>query len=153
VKRKLTYSTMDVLMASPDHPTPEPNRRHQLTRMWQGLHALEVEPNPTIDDWVVVSDAVNLMETLVKMGRVADEQDALTDAMAVLEEAGRRNEAGHALRLSGKGIQIIRGILEDYASALEQLPHRTMVVAHRMTEKHMHDILDGKLSINDVRFV
>lgn len=153
MKHKLTYSTIDVLMADPDTPTPAAKQVHQLTRMWQGLRALELESTPRIEDWIVVSDAVNLMETLVKMGKVQDTNDSLTDAMKVLEEAGRRNEAGYALRLSGAGIQIIRGVLEDYAEALEQLPHRTMIVAHRKTEQHMFDILNGKLNINDTRFV
>jgi len=153
VKRKLTYSQMDVLMASPDNPTPEFRRNHQLTRMWQGLHELETSPAPTINDWTVVSDAVNMMETLLVMGWVQDPDDTLTAAMGAMAEAGRRHQEGHALRLTGQGMQIIRGILEDYADALEQLSHRVMVVAHRKTEQRLHEILDGKVQPHDVRFV
>ena len=61
-----TYGLLDTLFARPDAPMPEEKRRHQLTRMYGGLHALETAPAPTPDDWRVVSDAVNLMETLVK---------------------------------------------------------------------------------------
>jgi uncharacterized protein YyaL (SSP411 family) len=153
MKRKLTYSNMDVLMADPDNPTPEFKRNHQLTRMWQGLHALETSAEPTLDDWTVVSDAINMMETLLGMGWVQDPDDTLTEAMGAMAEAGRRHQEGHALRLSGKGIQTIRGILEDYASALEQLSYRVMIVAHRRTEKRLHEILDGKVQPHDVRFI
>jgi uncharacterized protein YyaL (SSP411 family) len=152
MKRKLTYSNMDVLMADPDNPTPEFKRQYQLTRMWQGLHALETADKPTIDDWTVVSDAINMMETLLGMGWVQDPDNTLTDAMEAMSEAGRRHQGGHALRLTGKGMQVIRGILEDYASALEQLSHRVMLVAHRKTEQRLHEILDGKVQSHDVRF-
>jgi uncharacterized protein YyaL (SSP411 family) len=153
VKRKLTYSQLDVLMASPDKPTPEFKRNHQLTRMWQGLHELETSPSPTVNDWTVVSDAVNMMETLLVMGWVQDPDDTRTAAMGAMAEAGRRHQEGHALRLTGQGMQIIRGILEDYADALEQLSHRVMIVAHRKTEQRLHEILDGKVQPHDVRFV
>jgi uncharacterized protein YyaL (SSP411 family) len=153
VKRNLTYSTMDVLMASPDNPMPQFKRNHQLTRIWQGLHELEKAPAPTIGDWTVVSDAINMMETLLVMGWVQDPDDTLTEAMKAMAEAGRRHQEGHALRLTGQGMQTIRGILEDYAEAVEQLSHRVMIVAHRKTEQRMHEILDRKVQPHDVRFV
>lgn len=62
------YSLIDVMMASPTQPLPESHRVHQLTRMHQGLEAMEKAPHPTTDDWRVVSDAVNIMETLVTSG-------------------------------------------------------------------------------------
>jgi uncharacterized protein YyaL (SSP411 family) len=151
MKRKLTYSQMDVIMADPVQPTPAFKRNHQLTRMWQGLHELETSSKPTVRDWTVVSDAINMMETLLGMGWVQDPDNTLTEAMEAMSEAGRRHQEGHALRLSGQGIQTIRGILEDYASALEQLPHRVMLAAHRRTEQRLHEILNGKVQPHDVR--
>ena len=58
----MTYGLLDTLFASPDAPMPAEKRRHQLTRMYGGLRAMETAPAPTRDDWRVVSDAVNLME-------------------------------------------------------------------------------------------
>lgn len=153
MKRTLTYSNMDVLLASPDKPMPEASRRHQLLRMHMGLLMLETAPDPELDDWVVVSDAVNMLETLLNMGHVQDPDDLLGDAVAVMAEAGERKQAGKTLRLSGRGIQVIRGVLEDYTTALNTLSERTMKAAHRKTEKRLHDILDGKLQPHDVRFV
>ena len=153
MKRRLTYNTLDVLMASPDKPTPEFRQRHQLTRMWQGLNSLEKDAEPTLDDWKVVSDAVNMMETFIVMGVVEDPDNFIEDAMDALKEAGERSRQGHPIRLSGKGIQACRGILQDYGDVIAQIPERTLVIAHRKTEQRIHDILDGKPQPHDVRFV
>lgn len=52
-KRRLvtTHGLLDTLFARTDAPMPEEKRRHQLTRMYGGLHALETAPAPTPDDW------------------------------------------------------------------------------------------------------
>ncbi|MFM9880675.1 MAG: hypothetical protein ACKVOO_09745, partial [Burkholderiaceae bacterium] len=114
-----TYTLMHELMAQPVHPMPEAKRLHQLTVMWQGLRAIETEAAPTRNDWRVVSDAVNLLETLVGMGEAQDASGLLQDAVAALAEAARRHlHAGQPLRLSGQGIQTVRAVLEDYAAAL-----------------------------------
>jgi uncharacterized protein YyaL (SSP411 family) len=145
-----TYSMLDAMLASPTEPFSEKQRRHQLTRMWEGLIAMESAPEPTRDDWAVCSDAVNLMETLIEGGRVADTNNLLFDAMKALAEAGQRSFAGHPIRLDGKGIQAVRAILEDYAMVLESLPARTMIHCHRLTEQRLQSILRGRKMAHDV---
>ena len=147
----ITYTIMDELMASPTHPLPEKSRLHQLTVMWQGLAALETAPHPTKNDWRVVSDAVNLMETLIETMKVCeDESGLLLDAITALAMAGRRNLAGAAIRLDGVGIQAVRAILEDYAALIDVLPARTMIRCHRLTETRLHELLEGKRKPHDV---
>ena len=148
--RKETYTMWDAMLASPTEPMTEKATRHQLTRMWSGLAALETSAEPTRDDWAVCSDAVNLMETLVKEGHIEDTNNLLFDAMKALAEAGQRSFAGHPIRLDGKGIQAVRGLLEDYAMVLEALPARTMVHCHRLTEKRLQEILKGHKQSHDV---
>jgi len=148
-----TYGPLAELLASPIAPMPKGLRLHQLTRMWQGLAAIEKAPAPTTEDWRVCSDAVNLMETLVEMGQVHDPGGLLLDAVATLAMAGKRHTAGGAIRLDGQGIQATRAVLEDYAQALEALPHRTMVVCHRLTEKRLREILAGRRRPHDVEVV
>ncbi|EJL90457.1 hypothetical protein PMI15_00270 [Polaromonas sp. CF318] len=145
-----TYGPLAELLASPIAPMPKALRVHQLTRMWQGLAAIETAPLPTTDDWRVCSDAVNLMETLVDMGQVEDHRGLLLDAVAALAMAGKRHVAGNHIRMDGKGIQAIRAVLEDYAKVLEALPHRTMVQCHRLTEKRLREILAGRKRPHDV---
>jgi uncharacterized protein YyaL (SSP411 family) len=148
--KKETYTMWDAMLASPTEPMNEKQRRHQLTRMWSGLAALETSAEPTKDDWAVCSDAVNLMETLIEGGRVEDTNNLLFDAIKALAEAGQRSFAGQTIRLNGEGIQAVRAILEDYAMVLESLPARTMIHCHRLTEKRLHQILAGKMKSHDI---
>ena len=138
-------------MASPTEPLPEKFRTHQLTMMYQGLHAMETAPEPTTDDWRVVSDAINLMETLVVEMKVCEDSSGLLmDAITALAVAGKRNRAGGTIRMDGVGIQAVRSILSDYAELLNMLPARTIYRCHRLTEKRLHDLLDGKRKPHDV---
>jgi hypothetical protein len=154
------YSLIDVMLASPTEPLPESHRVHQLTRMHQGLEAMEKAPQPTTDDWRVVSDAVNIMETLVTSGpwpdcsgepvEITDSSGLLQDAVTAMALAGKRHKAGGNIRLDGAGIQAVRGVLADYSDMLEALPARTMIKAHRETERRLHEILSGKKRPHDV---
>lgn len=149
-----TYTVLDRLMASPCAPMPKTKAQHQLLRMYQALRALETAAAPTPDDWRVVSDAVNLMETLVSMGHAQDASGLLRDAVAAMAVAGARHvDAGQPIRLDGAGIQAVRGVLQDYAEALAELPARVMVEAHRITEQRIHEILSGRPRPGDVQVV
>jgi uncharacterized protein YyaL (SSP411 family) len=132
---------MDVLMASPTEPLEEHRRRHQLTRMYEGLHHLETADNPSNDDWECVSDAVMIMSALLKMGAVQDPDGLIEDSMEALGRAGYRSMQGAKLRLDGPSIGVIRSLLEDYSAVLEALPARTMLCAHRMAEKAVGKII------------
>lgn len=151
IARPKYYTIMDEMMASSTEPLPLDYRRHQLTRMYEGLHAMEKAPAPITDDWRVVSDAVNLMETLIKdMAICEDASGLLMDAITALALAGRRNLAGGAIRMDGAGIQAVRAILSDYGDLLDVLPARTMIRCHRLTEKRLHELMDGKRRPHDV---
>lgn len=153
MKRRPTYTLMSELMASPTAPMPAAKARHQLTRMYEGLDALERAAQPTKDDWRVCSDCVNLMETLITMGEMQDDTGLLMDAITALATAGRRNVEGKPLRLSGEGMQAVRAVLEDYAEALKVLPERTVIRCHRLTEKRLTEILAGKRLPHDVEVI
>ena len=150
-QRPKHYTILDEMMASPTEPLPLEYRTHQLTRMYEGLAAMEQGESPTTDDWRVVSDAVNLMETLIETMQVCEDSSGLLmDAITALAMAGRRNLAGAAIRLDGAGIQAVRAVLEDYAALLDVLSARTMIRCHRLTEKRLHELLDGKRKPHDV---
>jgi len=150
-QRRKYYTIMDEMMASPTEPLPVAHRTHQLTMMYGGLNAMETAPTPTTDDWRVVSDAVNLMETLVLDMKVCEDSGGLLmDAITALAVAGKRNMAGGTIRMDGAGIQAVRALLRDYADLLEVLPARVMIRCHRLTEKRLHDLLDGKRRPHDV---
>jgi hypothetical protein len=147
-----TYTLVDEITASHIHPMPADFRRHQLTRMWQGLVSLETAPEPSNDDWRVVSDAVNLMETFIREMQICqDPGNLLNDAVTAMAMAGKRKvDQGKPLRLDGPGIQATRAILEDYRDLLDVLPHRTVVRCHRMTERRIRKVLAGIKESHDV---
>ena len=148
--QRQTYTLLHELQSSPTEPLPEGFRTHQLNRMWGGLANIETAPAPTTDDWRVCSDAVNLMETLVAMGEVEDQNKLLDDAVTALANAGRRYIEQGTIRLDAPGMQAVRAVLEDYASVIAVLPARTMVRCHRITEKWVSDIQQGKRRPHDV---
>lgn len=150
-KAQKIYSMFDELMASPMEPLATEKRQHQLLRMYQGLASLETSPEPSTEDWRLCSDAVNLMETLVLEMKVCEDTTGLLmDAITALAKAGQRSKAGGVIRLDGAGMQALRAVLSDYADLLEMLPARTMVRCHRLTEKRIHDILEGRKRPHDV---
>lgn len=153
--RSKTYSVLSEIMASASDPLSHEQRTYQLTRMYQGLRALETAENPTYNDWRVVSDALNMLETLVVDMKICEDKSGLLpDAMRALAEAGQRNKReGKPIRLDGPGIQSVRAMLANYAELLEILPARIMYRCHRLTEKRLFEILEGKKRSYDVEIV
>jgi hypothetical protein len=146
-----TYTVMNELLASPTEPLPLEKRTYQLTRMYEGLRALEMDADPKPEDWRCVSDAVNLMETLVREMRVCDDSSGLLQAaVEALAKSAKRYKCGGALRLDGAGIQAVRSVLDDYATILSQADARTMVRCHRLTERRLIALINGKLNSTDV---
>lgn len=145
-----TYTLWHELMASTIEPMPLTKRTHQVTRMLQGLASIEQAAAPTTEDWRLCSDAVNLMETFVQLQVAEDRQGLLNDAIAALAAAGRRHKGGMPIRLDGPGIQAVRAVLEDYTELLGSLPARTVIRAHRLTERRIAAILAGKRRPHDV---
>jgi hypothetical protein len=140
--RQHTYSLMAAMVASPDMPMPEFMRVHKLTRVRGGLLAIMKGNEPKADDWRVIVDAVNLMDTLVLQGKIEDAGGTLTAATNALDDAARRALHGKGIRLDAKGIEVLRGVLDDYELVLESLSHREMMYCHRATEKRMWEVLD-----------
>jgi len=152
-KPRHTYTHWDVLMASPTEPLPEAKRRFQLTRMFGGLAAIEKGERPNPDDWSVLSDCTNLMETLVLSGIATDDDGLIMDGITALAMAGQRAVKAGAIRLDGPGIAAMRAMLTDYAALLEVLPARTVIDCHRKTERRIREILAGKAQAHDVRVI
>ena len=125
------------MFASKDEPLTKEKQNRQLGHMKRGLANLQHSPDPIFEDWEVISDAVNMMETLLHMGMVEDPDDAIGEAVAALGKTGDRCLRGQPLRLDGPAIGLLKGVLEDYEMVLENIPARTMIMAHRATEKRV----------------
>lgn len=122
---KYTYSQMDVLLASPTEPLPLKKRKYQIDLMRKALDNCKVES--TYQDIAALATAVDMMVTLCDMGYLKDADKALEDAMLALMHD----------QFNDIEVRMFEGILEDYEMAMENLPARVMVTAHRATEKRM----------------
>jgi hypothetical protein len=155
-----TYTLLDEMMASPTELLSQERRSYQLDRMKAGLKSIEMGESPVSYDWRVCSDAVNIMETLVEHGvwkdcdgddvQVSDADRLIPDAIHALAMAGRRSLDGGHIRLDGPGIKAIRAILEDYETMLNSLSARSIIRAHRLTERRVQEILRGRGRKTDV---
>lgn len=169
-----TYTRIHELMASATQPMEDAKQRYQIDRMRFALHNIETAPNPTATDWRLCSDAVNLMETLLTESdvlthgwalpgwwigcdgapvQVMDTDNMLLDAVTAMALAGKRKFSHGVIRLDGRGLVAVRGLIDDYASLLAALPARTIVRAHRLTERRVQDILRGKTRAHDVEII
>jgi hypothetical protein len=125
MKNKPTYTHMDVLMASPTEPLPIKKRQHQMDLMRKALENCKTQCS--VHDIAALSTAVDLMNTLCDMGHLEDNEKALEDAMIALMQDN----------LNDIEVRMFEGILEDYQMVMDNLPARTMIAAHRATEKRL----------------
>ena len=137
-----TYSHWDVLLASKTEPLSLSKREYQIGVMKKALQSIETAESPSEDDWDTLSILIGMMESLRDMQLVQDPDGALNDAVVALGKAGSRSLTGKNLRLDGPAIGLMRGILEDYESVGAELPARTMIAAHRGTEKRRQAVLE-----------
>lgn len=145
-----TYSVLMMMMASPTEPMPEFMRRHHITLMTNALNAIVSGDNATTNDWRTICDGINMLESLVQSGIMADDHKTIEAAVKAMHAAAKRSQQGKGIRLDGPGIQVIHGILEDYQTAIESLSHRDMVSCHRDAERRAWEIRNGKRRPHDV---
>ena len=151
MKYRLTYSVMDSMMASPDHPIKAQRRDYQMMIIRTSLASIERAENPTTDDWKIISQAINMMEMLVEMGFAKDEDGLIKDAIDAMASSAQRYKDKKVMRFSGNEMKVIRGIIDDYQTMIENLDERTMIHCHRKTEMRLQEILSGKKRPTDVR--
>ena len=151
MKYKLTYSVMDAMMASPEHPMKEERRQYQLMVIRTALYSIERADKPSVEDWKIISQAINMMEMLVEMGFAKDEDGLIQDAIDSMATAAQRYKDKNVMRFTGSEMNVIRGIVDDYQTMIENLDERTMIYCHRNTEMRLQNILKGKARPTDVR--
>lgn len=129
------YSLLDELTASPTEPMAQAKRDYHLGVIKAALHKLKTSENPGYEAWKQVATAVNLMETLIKMGILADPDKLIEDAARGMNDAALRFlEMNKPLRFDGPGLTAVTNLLADYEEVIGQIPHRTMIKAYRKTQ-------------------
>jgi len=150
-KPKMTYGPFAELMADPVKPLPEAKRTYHLLKIYEGLDALDNMLHPEVHHWQSVADAANMLLTLTKDMDILEDRDGLIqDALAVLATAWERQEQGLPNELESLELTILRSMVNSYMNAIETLPERVMVIAHRRTEKRINKILQGARQEGDI---
>lgn len=148
-----TYSLLEEMAASPTEPLPERLRQWQLTGMRASIEAMRADPAPMREHWLLIADMVNLLESLVELGELKDDGGWIAESAKELALSAKRSHEGKALRLTGPGLVAVENALEGYEMAVNALPARTMVRAHRRTEKRISEIRSGKRRSADIEVV
>jgi hypothetical protein len=79
-----------------------------------------------------------------------DKEGVIKDGIDVLSRAYKRKEAGLPNTIDYDDLTMLRQMVNSYAYAIETLPERIMVSAHRATEKRIRSILTGKKKEGDI---
>lgn len=135
IKQFTGYSKLDEILASPVNPHPRATWLQSMSYAYQAVDALvSAQANP--DHWQALGNLIDQTETLVMMG-LADDPDKLLDdaVIAMTEVATDHWHQGQPLRLDGKRLTTVLGVVEDYADLLATVSARDMVRCHRQTEK------------------
>lgn len=143
------FTLLDELQASSVHPVPEHRLNNHLIKVHEGLMSMERDAVPHVDGWRDMSDAVNILESLVEMGIVSDDDGQIVAAKNAMGHAGVRHIETGVMRLTGEGMQILRGLLEDYGTVVQALTERQFIGACRRTERRVREILRGAVRAGD----
>lgn len=150
-KFKFTYSHFDELFASPVEPLAKEKITYHMTKVYEGLDALDTMLHPEVHHWQAVADAANMLDTLSKdMAILDDNTGIIRSAMEILALAWNRREQGIPNELDHDDITTLRLMVNSYMDAMETLPARVMIKAHRETEKRMYQILNGNKRQGDI---
>lgn len=161
----LHYNHIDELMAAPDKALPVEKRDRHISAINAALENIKQHPEPTNDDWRILSDCVNLMETFTTVNRghwldadgdvvqIEDKDNALFDGITAMAMCGKRKQAGNQLRFSGQEVKSMETIIEAYTTVITALSERSMIRCHRLTERRIQDILRGRKQPHDVELV
>jgi len=145
LKYNLTYTHFDELLANPVNPFPVDKQTYFLTRIYEALDAITAEPD--IENWRTLADVINLLTTLVEdMDVLEDSERIIQQAKDVIRKAFESNNRSLSVVDSG----IIHALVESLEEAVQTLPARTVIRAHRLTEKRVQSILNGNRQHGDI---
>ena len=140
---------MQELMASTTEPLDTATRTYYLAMFYEALRALELDESPSIEDWRLCSDALNMVDMIIDLGIASDDGGVLDNAKQAMLGAMERYRTHGVIRRDGAGIQALRAMLEDFADMVNVLPARVMIHTHRKTQARLRDIIDGKYTKKD----
>lgn len=117
------------------------------------LDAIAIGSSPDVDDWRLLSDAVNTVDSLaVHFGKLdpAEVMPAVERATQGMIAAADRFRAGKGMRLDAEGLMALREVIDIYDVCLNNLTAREMFLAQRETQRRVSEILSDESRRPDV---
>lgn len=127
-------------------PVPKAVRDQLMTRAYSALDAISRGQHPGESEWRDLADVCNVVETLTLTMRLLPPLTiaCVETASESLREAAHRFSETQTVRVDGAGLTALRGLLEIYDQALQQLTEATMTKAFRETQRAVQQKLrDG----------
>jgi hypothetical protein len=150
-KRKKRYVPRAV-MSDPFaafQPVDKERRDNQMLKFRTALESVARGSAPDEEDWRLLADAINVLETLIAQELLtAKSNEYLDAATAAMVEAGEGWRNGRGMRFTGAGLQSLRVVIDLYEQCLEQLTERQMDQARRETERRLRAIRLGQAGRN-----
>jgi hypothetical protein len=132
-------------MANSVNPFSVKKRTYFLTRIYEALDAIQLKPD--IEHWRTIADVINLLTTFVSMEVLEDSDKIIQQAKDVVKKTF---ESGNSSLSSVDSSVIIRQLVDSLSDAVEVLPERVVIRAHRLTEKRVQSILNGHRQHGDI---
>lgn len=128
-------------------PAEPEARRRTMATFESAFMMMLCGQHPGEEDWRLLSDAVNTVETLALSQRKlvpAEVMPDVTAAIAGMVGAANRFKAGHGMRLDAAGITALRHVLDIYEQCLEGLTEREMAAAQAETQRRVNELLRAR---------
>jgi hypothetical protein len=154
--RKFTpfYSPAQWKEASPTLPIPLESRVLSMLKFWRALEGLKTETPPDPNHWVVLTEAVNLMDAFVRDGIARDPGNLMGDASGAMREAARHMmKTGSMMQLDAQLAAPLAAVLEDFEPVWSRVSQRTFMEVFNRTDRLLweaaHKHVDNDVEVFD----
>lgn len=143
MKHKPTYTHFDELFSDPSRPLSKNKLTLYETIIYQAIDAIKSGIS-TDTNWQTLSDVINMLVTLKDQGLI-DDEGVIENTKMIIYTTYKNG------KIFGKeDMESIIDIVNNYLNLISEMPERVMIKCHRITEKRIHSILNGKTTINDL---
>jgi hypothetical protein len=143
MKYNLTYSHYDELFADPIKPLSRNKLTLYSTIIYESLDAIESCVG-TDSHWQKLSDVINMLTTFKDEGLIED-NGVIENTKMLIYKTYKDSKL-----FNQEDMKNINSIVNNYINLISDMPERNMVKCHRVTEKRIHSILNGKKTANDL---
>lgn len=123
------------------HPVDKTRADTHMLKFFSALESMAKAARPDAGDWRILSDCINLVETLSLQKKLTIDIAPLLDrGVQAMVDAGNRWHEGKRMGLSGEGLQSLRDVVDVYGQCLALLTERDMELARLHTQKRLEKI-------------